>query len=584
MRLRDVGLLSYLVKRFRWALLTAALASVTSGACSVWLVAQINAALTADAADLGGLARSFAIAAVAVLIANLLSDILSERLRQRANAELQHFISMRVTNAPFRDLEQVGSAKVQAALSEHSASVGQFFVSLPSLLTNGASVLGCLVYLIVLSPRIFLLTLLLVALGSVGYHLTHLRAIRYLRAGAAEQDRLFGYFRSLTEGAKELRLNRCKRVFFNDEVLGRSIDTVRRQRMSGMTLFVAASNWGNFLIYAFLGVVLFVVADGLPDRERVLTGFALLVVYMVNPLQSLLHSIPNANLARVAAARIHELTRSIAPREPAAAHTMPASFRSLVLRGVKHRFYHEQSNEFFQLGPIDLAFHPGEVTFIVGGNGSGKTTLAKVLVGLYPPELGSILLNDEHIDDSNRDQYRQQFSAVFADFHLFESLLEERRKELDAWGSRLLVRLQLHHKVQLREGAFTTLALSHGQRKRLALVVAYLEDRPVLVFDEWAADQDPAFKNIFYHEILAELRALGKALIVISHDDRYFHLADRIIRLDNGQVLSEAKGQAPPAVRSSGVDCATLASDNAAGQSRMSMQWPTAPFTGSRTP
>lgn len=217
-----------------------------------------------------------------------------------------------------------------------------------------------------------------------------------------------------------------------------------------------------------------------------------------------------------------------------------AALRTLAIDGVKHRYYHERSNEVFELGPIDLAFRPGEVTFIVGGNGSGKTTQAKLLVGLYPPEVGLIVLNEERVDDSNRDEYRQQFSAIFSDFHLFDSLLEDLDARPDDYGNELLEKLHLHHKVQLRDGAFTTRSLSQGQRKRLALVAACLEQRPVLVFDEWAADQDPGFKEVFYHQILGELRAQGKLVIVISHDDRYFHVADRIVRLENGQVLAES--------------------------------------------
>ena len=538
MRLNETTVLAFLFKRFRWPLAAAAAGSLVSGSCSVLLLTQINFALTAKHADLGRIGLKFAGAAVAVMLAGMLSRILFQHLRQTACAELRQFIAACALNAPYRRLEQLESSRVQAALSEHASRVTDLFVSIPTLLSNGAMIVGCLLYLVILSPRIFLLTLPFIALGALGYHLAHLRAIRHLRAGAVEQERLFGHFRALSDGAKELRLHRPKRLFFRDTVLRRSVEAVRRERSVGMSLFVAASSWGNFLIYAFLGVVLFVIAGEMPDRARVLTGFALVMVYMVNPLQALLLSLPEINLVKVAAEQINRLTREIEPHEPPQRDLPAMPFRSLALEGVKHRYYHEQSNEIFELGPIDLRFRPGEITFIVGGNGSGKTTLAKVLVGLYAPEEGAILLNDARVDDSNRDGYRQRFSAIFSDFHLFESLLDERGADMEVRGNRLLEKLQLQHKVQLRDGAFTTRNLSHGQRKRLALIVAHLEDRPILVFDEWAADQDPAFKEVFYHEILGELRERGKAAIVISHDDRYFHLADRIVRLENGQVVS----------------------------------------------
>ncbi|MFC6978510.1 cyclic peptide export ABC transporter [Microbulbifer taiwanensis] len=341
------------------------------------------------------------------------------------------------------------------------------------------------------------------------------------------------------EGAKELRLHAGKRRAFSEDLLGRSVEAVRRSRSLGMSIFVASASWGNFLVYAFIGLVLFVLVGDVPERNRVMTGFVLVFLYMVIPLEALLLNIPRANLARVAAARIEEITRDIpgadADDKPDSSR-LPAELGSLEIRGVTHRYYHEQSDEVFELGPLDLEFRPGEVTFLVGGNGSGKTTLAKLLVGLYAPESGELVLDGKPIDDINRDRYRQIFSAVFSDFHLFERLLDLEGGDLDERGNRLLRRLHLQHKVQVCDGAFTTQALSQGQRKRLALVAAYLEDRPFLVFDEWAADQDPVFKDVFYRELLPELKAEGKAVLVISHDDRYFHLGDRLLKLEHGQL------------------------------------------------
>jgi putative ATP-binding cassette transporter len=393
-----------------------------------------------------------------------------------------------------------------------------------------------------LSWQVFLLAVVVIGLGSLGYHLAHLRAIRHLTIAAEEQDRLFAYFRSLTDGAKELRLNRSKRAAFYDNVLGKSIEIVRQQRTLGMSIFVASGGWGNFLIYAFIGLVLFALVGDVPDRTLIMTGYALVFVYMVGPLEALLLNIPRANLAQVSAERIEEITRTMSASEKQTDEQTFPSLQSIALRGVLHRYYHEQSGELFTLGPIDLEFRPGEVTFLVGGNGSGKTTLAKLLVGLYPPEEGQVIFNGHEVDNTNRDHYRQLFSTIFSDFHLFDRLLETGRADLDREGNRLLAKLHLQNKVKVENGAFTTLALSQGQRKRLALVVAYLEDRPFFMFDEWAADQDPVFKEVFYREVLPELRSMGKAILVISHDDRYFHLADRLVRMESGCLTSNSRG------------------------------------------
>jgi len=209
------------------------------------------------------------------------------------------------------------------------------------------------------------------------------------------------------------------------------------------------------------------------------------------------------------------------------------------LIGATHSYHQEKDDSNFVLGPIDLAFEPGEIVFIVGGNGSGKSTLAKLVTGLYPPETGELRLDGKPITDQNRDDYRQNFSAVFSDFYVFESLLGLHAEDLDAQARDYLEQLHLDHKVKVNNGSLSTTALSHGQRKRLALLTAYLEDRPICVFDEWASDQDPQFKKVFYTDLLPELKARGKTALIITHDEKYFPLADRIVKLDYGKLVYE---------------------------------------------
>jgi putative pyoverdin transport system ATP-binding/permease protein len=531
-------MLAYLIRQSRYPLIGAAVASVIAGACGVLLITQITAALTAvNAGDRAAHAWIFAGIAVTAMLAKLISAVLFERLSQASHATLRRFIASRVMATDLREIEELGSPRIQSALSEHSGNVAEFFVSLPNILVNAVIVTGCLIYMAWLSASVFLAGMLVIGLGSVGYHLAHRYAMGHLDTAAKEQDRLFGFFRSLVEGAKELRLNAGRRARFADSLLNEAIEVVRRERALGMSVFVASAAWGNFLVYGFIGLVLFVLVGDVPDRARVMTGFVLVFVYMVGPLEALLLSLPRANLARASAARVEEITESLTHTDVGG---KPASIaiESVQLSGVRHRYYHEGTDEVFTLGPLQLTFRPGEITYLVGGNGSGKTTLAKLLAGLYRPDEGTIRLNGCMVSDDARDGYRQLFSVVFADFHLFETLLDDNAPALDRRGNELLKKLHLAHKVQVRNGAFNVLSLSQGQRKRLALVVAMLEDRPFLVFDEWAADQDPAFKDVFYRELLPELKAQGKTLLVITHDDRYFPLADRIVRLEEGQIVA----------------------------------------------
>ncbi|MFN5454678.1 cyclic peptide export ABC transporter, partial [Bradyrhizobium sp.] len=208
---------------------------------------------------------------------------------------------------------------------------------------------------------------------------------------------------------------------------------------------------------------------------------------------------------------------------------------SIELRGVSYAFQAAAGDNPFVLGPIDLRITCGEIIFIVGENGSGKTTLIKLLLGLYVPDEGMVLRDGVPVVSDTRDDYRQLFTTVFSDYYLFDTLLQPGSQAPEI-AQRYLDRLELAHKVSVENGAFSTTDLSTGQRKRLALINAWIEGRPVLVFDEWAADQDPAFRHVFYTELLADLKRLGKTIIVISHDDRYFHCADRIVRLRDGRV------------------------------------------------
>ncbi|MGH7330558.1 MAG: ATP-binding cassette domain-containing protein, partial [Polyangiaceae bacterium] len=210
---------------------------------------------------------------------------------------------------------------------------------------------------------------------------------------------------------------------------------------------------------------------------------------------------------------------------------------TLELRGVIHAFRSEDGRP-FSLGPIDLTFKPGEVVYVMGGNGSGKTTLIKLLLSLYTPEAGEILVDGRAVAAEDVAGYRERFAAVLADYRVFEELYGVASTTRDADARALLERLSLADRVQVREGAWSTRDLSEGQRARLALVAALLRDRSIYVFDEWAAHQDPEFKSVFYESILPELKARGKTVVAVTHDDRFAHLADRIVRLEEGKVLA----------------------------------------------
>jgi putative pyoverdin transport system ATP-binding/permease protein len=222
-----------------------------------------------------------------------------------------------------------------------------------------------------------------------------------------------------------------------------------------------------------------------------------------------------------------------------------AGFTEIRLDGASFTYHAPDGSPSFQLGPLDAVVRRGELLFLVGGNGSGKTTFMKLLTALYLPEQGSISVGGAEVTPRNVQPYRNLFSAIFADFHLFDKLYGLRDAD-PARVDELLRLMEISDKTAYRDGRFSNINLSTGQRKRLALVVAYLEDKPVYVFDEVAADQDPRFRTYFYEVMLADLKKAGKTIIAVSHDDRYFHVADRVLMMEYGR-LEELAGTAKPA-------------------------------------
>jgi putative ATP-binding cassette transporter len=270
-------------------------------------------------------------------------------------------------------------------------------------------------------------------------------------------------------------------------------------------------------------------------------GYTMALIFMMAPLQVLLSRVSDFKLAEIALQKIEDLERSLtalpAELDLTLQNDFKCDFKRLDLVDITHTYQREGEIHDFIVGPVSLSLVPGEVVFLVGGNGSGKTTLAKLLVGLYIPVDGQVYLNGQIVTDANREHYRQYFSVVFSDFHLFDRLLGLESSQLDEHAKSYLNQLELEHEVEIKDGVLSTTKLSQGQRKRLALLTAYIEDRPIYVFDEWAADQDPSFKRTFYHTLLPELKAKGKAVVVISHDERYYNVADRIVRLDCGKIV-----------------------------------------------
>jgi putative ATP-binding cassette transporter len=395
------------------------------------------------------------------------------------------------------------------------------------------------VYLAWLNLQMFFWGAGVLLFGVLVYKAIHDRTYRVIHAAREARARLFEHFRSLMTGLKELMLHRARREEFVQRELRETAETYRRTNMSATRRYVLSEAWVQTLLYGLIGLLLFAwpVLGEVPVET--LTGYVLAILYVMSPLWTLIGALPVVMRGQVAFQRIEALGLSLdEAAAPATAAPAVSSDRAVIdIRAVTFTYEPAPGADgAFTLGPIDFTLRSGELIFVVGGNGSGKSTFAKVLTGLYLPDAGVMTNGGIPVTAANQEWHREHFSAVFSDFHLFDKLFGIPTADLQAATGRYLKLLQIDGKVQLRDRAFSTLELSQGQRKRLALVTAYLEDRPFYVFDEWAADQDPEYKNVFYSRLLPELRGRGKGVVVITHDDRYFHLGDRVLKLEEGRA------------------------------------------------
>lgn len=526
------------------------LAALLSGACNAGLIAMINAALTHGGQPGLALILGFAALGLGRILTNTIAQVTLSHFSQATTARLRHDLVRKILAVPLRQLEELGTPKLMVALTEDILEITQATLSIPIFAVNFAVLLGGAVYLAWLSLPVLLGLAAFAVVGAISYRLMIRSGFGHLTAAREGQDRLFSHFRALTEGIKELKVHRGRREsFMTDDVMPTTV-VCRKHHVAAEFRFILAQNWNQLLFLVLIGLIVFLLPRMENITPQMLTGYVIATLYLMGPLAGLLGSLSVFSRANVSLRKVEELGLTLSTqaesvgdsRSPAAAAPVEA-FQSLELRDVTHHYYREREDDNFELGPINLTFRPGELVFLVGGNGSGKSSLAKVITGLYPPAGGEIRLNGRVIDDRTRDAYRQNFSTVFADFFLFDRIFSADRAGSDVRARDYLERLHLNHKVSIAEGVFSTTRLSTGQRKRLALLCAYLEDRPFYLFDEWASDQDPLFKDVFYTKLLPELRARGKAVLVITHDDRYFSCADRLIRLDYGKITrSEQDG------------------------------------------
>ena len=479
------------------------------------------------------IALLFGAACVIIVACRAMSQVLLARVAMQAASDLRTDLYHRIARAPVPVLERLGSARLITIINTDVPRIVMGAQAMPELLISAVTLIGMLGFLLYLNVDVFLFVLECIAFGAVTYEIPLLIGRRFFVRAGNSADLLQRSVDGLIRGIKELKLSEAKRKTYFDVELAGNEEAMLDAQKSGNAIINVANSYGDMICFFAIGAITFIFVNYHSVQPQEMLGVVMALLYITGPVSVILNMMPQLTVARVSFARVAAVLQEL-PDEQLQAPTHARTWSTLRLNGVSYHHPAQDEMPGFQIGPIDAEFAKGQITFIVGGNGSGKSTLCKLITLHYQASSGSILFDDQPVDKESMATFRQDIAAIYSDYYLFDRILGK-TVEQDLVEHYLRV-LKLDAKVSYRDGKFSTLSLSDGQRRRMALVAAFIEDKELYLFDEWAADQDPSFKEAFYHEILPSLKARGKAVIAITHDDRYFHVADQLIIMADGKI------------------------------------------------
>ncbi|ADP13079.1 multidrug transporter membrane component/ATP-binding component [Erwinia sp. Ejp617] len=530
-------LLHIVYKQYRWPFILVIVLSLLSAALGIGLIAFINRELivTLDASLM--VLPQFLGLLLLLLAVTLASQLALTLLGHHFVCRLRGEFIKRILDTQVERIEQIGSASLLAALTGDVRNITYAFVRLPELIQGIILTVASAAYLSWLSPKMLMVTAIWVTVTLIGGWLLVARVYRHMATLRDTEDRLYADFQTIIEGRKELALNRQRAQQIFDNVYGENAKAYRHHIVRADTFHLSAVNWSNIMMLGAIGLA-FWLANGLGWADTaVASTYSLTLLFLRTPMLSAVGALPTLLSAQVAFNKLSTFKLA----EYQADFPQPAAARNWQTLELRNLSFH-YGDQGFNVGPVNMTLKRGELVFLIGGNGSGKSTLAMLLTGLYQPVSGEILLDGQVVHPSAIDSYRRLFSAVFTEVHLFDRIMDDGGQPADpALVQSWLARLQMQDKITLEGNRVLNLKLSKGQTKRLALLLAIAGQRDILLLDEWAADQDPHFRRIFYRELLPWLREMGITVFAISHDDHYFLHADRLLEMRAG-VLTELTG------------------------------------------
>ncbi|MFF2175849.1 cyclic peptide export ABC transporter [Lysinibacillus sp. NPDC058147] len=447
----------------------------------------------------------------------------------------------KLLNSPYYKFEKVGKEKIFTSLNNDTEVISNSIGLIVIGVTSTVTILISFIYLGISNIYALLTSVFFVVIAGIMLVLVNQSAHRLYSKTRDIQNTFFKFINDLVSGYKELYLHKGRKEEFRAEMI-QSCDNYRKKRTDAELVGTNVYFVGELMAFIILGGLIFLLPIVYKSISNVtLTDYVLIFLFLKGPIDNVLNMIPGINRVKVSWQRVQEMSKQVTSFEQSHIETtsklQPKKEISLTLKDISY-MYKNNENEQFTVGPINYTFNTGEIVFVTGGNGSGKSTLGKLITGLYAPDHGVIQLNGEN---TQPEQIGQYFSTVFSDYYLFDRIYGiDFTKEKDRIET-LMVNLGIDEKLKINNGEFSTTKLSTGQRKRLALLISCIDDRPIYLFDEWASDQDPEFRKYFYETLIPEMKQQGKGVIAITHDDRYFHIADKVIKMEIGKLVDETK-------------------------------------------
>ncbi|HYC87903.1 MAG TPA: cyclic peptide export ABC transporter [Thermoanaerobaculia bacterium] len=467
--------------------------------------------------------KKYALAQTGALVQDLV-----RRIRERIADDVRH--------TGLASLEHIGKARVSAVLSRDCYVISEAGERVVQGTISAFMLAFSAIYIATLSMFAFLMTVGAVFCAIFFYRRTQRTSREILVQSNEKETEFFAATEHLLDGFKEVKLStdRSEDLYGNHvkQLAGLAADL----RVAATMTFVRGANVSQMFFYLLLAMIVFILPQfGL--ESNVVIKITYIILFISGPIEMVVIALPVLAKANVAVENISQLETDL--RNAGADADPPrhgaGGMSEIQCLGMTFSYVEKDGQQGFTVGPFNVTLRAGEVIFITGGNGSGKSTFLKLLTGLYAPSTGTLLWDGRAVGVTNLAAYRNLFSVIFSDFHLFDRLYGIPQPD-QGRVDELLAAMKIDRKTAFRDGVFTNLDLSTGQRKRLAYVAARLEDRPIYVFDEWAADQDPSYRQYFYHSMIPTLRSEGKTVIVVTHDDRYFDIADRRLAMEEGRL------------------------------------------------